>query len=981
MSRLLARGGWLAVTLVLLATLVVAGGREPAPVDVTPAADLGQFSAGNIISDSIFFNGTAMDAGAIQAFLNVKGINCRAAADGTQCLKSYSQDTSARPADGLCNGYAAASREPAAVIIAKAATSCGINPQVLLVMLQKEQGLVLASGSGLTARRYQIAMGFACPDTAPCNPIYNGFQNQVYSAARQYKNYVANPGSFGYRAGRTANVLYNPDSTCGSAPVYIQNQATAALYNYTPYQPNAAALAAGYGTGDRCSAYGNRNFWLYFTDWFGSTQVPGQSVWQPVGALDAPTAVDRVVRISGWAVDPDDINATATVHVYVDGRPVASTRADQYSADTGGYQGYSVRLPVAAGSRQICTYAINIGRGDNNTHLGCRTLTVSPTLGNDPTGAVEAGASGRSITVSGWTVDPNALTTALDVHVYVDGAGVAVVRAGDAGAPTGTVFPGAGDAHRYSAVLPSSPGRHEVCAYGINVGAGTNNTHLGCRTVRIDAAAFNPTGAWEVMEVRSGKLAVSGWARDLDATGPIQVHAYVDGAGSVLVAGGPHPTVNGYGFDARLAITPGAHTVCLYAINVGPGSTNPHLGCRNLTVDAKVFDPVGALDPLTAVGGTVTLTGWATDPDVPGQALQVHVYVNGRPQYALTADQPHPSANGSGYQGTLVLPQGTHAVCTYAINVGQGRSNTQLGCRSITVTPDPVGALDGVTAVGGTVTVTGWATDPDVPGQPVQVHVYANGRPQMAVTADQAHPTAAGHGYRGSLTLPQGTHSVCTYAINVGPGSSNTHLGCRSVTVSASPGGAQERVTAIGTTVTVTGWTVDPDAPAQALAVHVYANGRPQFAVRADQPHPTADGHGFTGTLTLAPGTHSVCTYAINVGAGSSNTQLGCATVRVSANDPSGALDSVTASGGTVTATGWAVDPDVPAQALQVHVYADGVPRMAVAADQAGGTVDGHAYSAALSLAPGPHTVCTYAINVGAGTSNTHLGCREVRVG
>ena len=36
----------------------------------------------------------------------------------------------------------------------------------------------------------------------------------------------------------------------------------------------AAALNAGYGTGDG-SAYGNRNFFSYFTDWFGSTQSTG----------------------------------------------------------------------------------------------------------------------------------------------------------------------------------------------------------------------------------------------------------------------------------------------------------------------------------------------------------------------------------------------------------------------------------------------------------------------------------------------------------------------------------------------------------------------------------------------------------------------------------------------------------------------------------------------------------------------------------
>jgi hypothetical protein len=286
-----------------------------------------------------------------------------------------------------------------------------------------------------------------------------------------------------------------------------------------------------------------------------------------------------------------------------------------------------------------------------------------------------------------------------------------------------------------------------------------------------------------------------------------------------------------------------------------------------------------------------------------------------------------------------------------------------------------------VASVGGTVTLSGWATDPDVPGQAVQVHVYADGRPQYALLANQPNATADGHGYGGALSLAQGTHSVCAYAINVGPGSSNTHLGCRSVTVSSNPGGAQERATAIGTTVTVSGWTVDPDAPSQALSVHVYADGRPQFAVVADQPHPTANGHGFVGTLTLSEGTHSVCTYAINVGAGSSNTQLGCATVKVSAHDPSGALDTATAAGTTVTMTGWAVDPDVPAQALQVHVYADGAPQLAVLADQPNTTVDGHGYTASVTLSPGAHSVCTYAINVGAGTSNTHLGCRQVRVG
>ena len=50
----------------------------------------------------------------------------------------------------------------------------------------------------------------------------------------------------------------------------LKSQATANLYYYTPYTPNDAALKNLYGSGDSCSAYGNRNFWRFFHDWFGS---------------------------------------------------------------------------------------------------------------------------------------------------------------------------------------------------------------------------------------------------------------------------------------------------------------------------------------------------------------------------------------------------------------------------------------------------------------------------------------------------------------------------------------------------------------------------------------------------------------------------------------------------------------------------------------------------------------------------------------
>ncbi|MEY4744055.1 MAG: hypothetical protein RIR34_1394, partial [Actinomycetota bacterium] len=118
--------------------------------------------------------------------------------------------------------------------------------------------------------RYQIAMGFACPDTGPCTTF--GFFYQVYKAAGQFHWYGNPAGSFTYlKVGSNVNISYQANnSSCGKRNFLLKSQATAALYYYTPYTPNEAALKNLYGSGDKCSAYGNRNFWRYYWDWFGS---------------------------------------------------------------------------------------------------------------------------------------------------------------------------------------------------------------------------------------------------------------------------------------------------------------------------------------------------------------------------------------------------------------------------------------------------------------------------------------------------------------------------------------------------------------------------------------------------------------------------------------------------------------------------------------------------------------------------------------
>jgi uncharacterized protein with LGFP repeats len=239
-----------------------------APASAVSATD---FNPGFIISDAVFYDSGAMGEGQIQAFIDSKGARCTPAA-GNTCLKSYRESTNTIPGDAYCATYQGAASESAAQIIAKVAIACKINPQVLLVTLQKEQGLV-TSTAGKPPATFRRALGYGCPDNAGgwCDPNYSGFFIQMQRAARQFQLYKARPTSYSYVAGRTNTILYHPNTACGTTQVHIQNQATAALYNYTPYVPNAAALRAGYGTGDSCSSYGNRNFFLYFGDWFGDS--------------------------------------------------------------------------------------------------------------------------------------------------------------------------------------------------------------------------------------------------------------------------------------------------------------------------------------------------------------------------------------------------------------------------------------------------------------------------------------------------------------------------------------------------------------------------------------------------------------------------------------------------------------------------------------------------------------------------------------
>lgn len=785
-------------TVAVLAAVCLSAGLLGLATAPAQAADLRGFQPGNIISDQAFYDSSSMSVADIQAFLNSKAPSCVGGPDGSPCLKNFRSATGYRAPDAKCAGpYSASSSESAAEIIYKVGQACGINPRVLLVMLQKEQGLVTASGGSLTERRYRVAMGYGCPDTAPCDTLYYGFANQVYSAAAQFRNYRNNPTRFGYQTGRTVNVLFNPNSACGSAAVYLQNQATAGLYNYTPYQPNPAALAAGYGVGDGCSAYGNRNFYSYFTDWFG----PSNNA-DPIGTIDSFVVGPDTVRISGWALDPDS-NDPITVHVYVDST-AAPVPADRDRPDVGtafgrgSLHGFDATVGATPGVHQVCVYAINVPVG-RNPLFGCRTVTMTgnrTSLGNVDSVSV----AGNQATIAGWALDPDT-NEPIPVHVYVGTAGAAFLADGSR-PDVGAVF-GQGDAHGFEATVAAPVGTSTVCVYAINVPIGANPL-LGCRSVTVTTTVNNsPIGSVDSYAVAGTLLTVAGWTLDPDTIDPLDVEITIGTATTTVTASVSRPDVaaaykkgDAHGFQAVLPVSSGDNKVCVAAVNRPPGPKTV-LGCTVVRVaPPSNAAPIGNLESVSVTANQVTVGGWAIDTDTDAP-VQIKVAV-GSLLTTATADLSRPdvavalgTGPGHGFRvsagGAAV---GANRVCVVAVNQPAG-TDTVLGCQNVqivkTTSADPVGNLESVTVVGDQVTVGGWALDPDTK-DPIAVHVYLNtiGAPFTAdlnrTDIESVFGLGAAHGFLATVAAPPGVSTVCVYAINV-PAGFNPSLGCRTVTV------------------------------------------------------------------------------------------------------------------------------------------------------------------------------------------------------
>jgi hypothetical protein len=267
---------------------------------------------GNVISDGIFDDSGTMNASSIDSWLDGFSGSCISEKNGFRApaVTGYSPSTS----------YTYGGLTTAGNVIATAAHVYGINPQVLLVRLESEEGLVKGDGAyGCRALAMVSATGYDCAEgngltsytvdskngapTSMGGGAYGttavqtcvssahavGFSAQVILTAWQlthdqhrsegqdnwyvgiagwdnsddlgfcYTHHIPNTsGRKIYLCPNNQGVYaaYGGQYSIDGQVVTIQNGATAAMYNYTPHVQT--------------------RFYNYFTGWFGSTQATGE---------------------------------------------------------------------------------------------------------------------------------------------------------------------------------------------------------------------------------------------------------------------------------------------------------------------------------------------------------------------------------------------------------------------------------------------------------------------------------------------------------------------------------------------------------------------------------------------------------------------------------------------------------------------------------------------------------------------------------
>lgn len=205
-------------------------------------ASAAEFDPNFIITDRDMTNKNVMSLEVIQSFLTSK----------RGAIGSYvTQDL-----DGVT--------KRASDIIFRVSQEFLLSPRFVLVMLQKEQSLI--TDPTPKQSQYDWATGYAVCDSCNVNTEgvsrFKGFAKQVDSMAQQFRlGYLPALEQLGETQTRLAP---GRETHIDGIPVVPANNATAALYTYTPH------------------IEGNQNFWRIWNTWFDTADYPSGTLLRDI---------------------------------------------------------------------------------------------------------------------------------------------------------------------------------------------------------------------------------------------------------------------------------------------------------------------------------------------------------------------------------------------------------------------------------------------------------------------------------------------------------------------------------------------------------------------------------------------------------------------------------------------------------------------------------------------------------------------------
>lgn len=208
-------------------------------------------------------------------------------------------------------------------------------------------------------------------------------------------------------------------------------------------------------------------------------------------------------------------------------------------------------------------------------------------------------------------------------------------------------------------------------------------------------------------------------------------------------------------------------------------------------------NPRGQIVHAGSKGSTVTISGWALEPDLGSRSALVRIYDDAILRWQKRTsirdrafNRRHDLTGRHRFVAHLALKNGRHRVCVTFVNEGPGNASPRR-CIALQVKGSPVGLFEPATLAPGSVTVSGWAYDRDVTPKASSVRVAVDpgteGSTHTILLADLrrprgTYPVRGPHGFATTVPLSVGEHTVCVTALDVGPVKNpNRSLGCQTV--------------------------------------------------------------------------------------------------------------------------------------------------------------------------------------------------------